>query len=99
MHNASFDIRITKNNLGIDILDALYCDTMLLKHTAGDENPPFGLKEIAMIIGAESEGAANAEQLALKQHVIGKGGNWTLKDKQMYKADLSILVYGARIRH
>lgn len=46
MHNASFDIRFTKNNLGVDLLQALHCDTMLLKHTC-DEEFPFGLKEIA----------------------------------------------------
>ena len=46
MFNASFDIRFTKNFLGVDLTDALYCDVMLLKHTC-DENFPLDLKGIA----------------------------------------------------
>jgi len=47
MHNGSFDIRYTKNYYLIDLRDALYCDTMLLRHTL-KEDGPFGLKDTAV---------------------------------------------------
>jgi DNA polymerase I-like protein with 3'-5' exonuclease and polymerase domains len=45
-HNAYFDLETTRNALGIDLISALYCDTILLKHTV-DEERPFGLKDVA----------------------------------------------------
>jgi hypothetical protein len=49
MHNASFDIRFTKNFYGVDLLPALHADTALLVHTVKEEGAfgfgnPFGLK-------------------------------------------------------
>ena len=39
MHNASFDIRVTANNLGISLISALHADTQLMKHTLAEEGP------------------------------------------------------------
>ena len=45
MHNASYDIRITANDLKTNLLSALHADTMLMEHTI-NEDGPFGLKDI-----------------------------------------------------
>ena len=58
MHNASFDVRFTKNFYGIDLLPALHADTALLVHTVREEGAfgfgnPFGLKSIAKMVQKE----------------------------------------------
>lgn len=98
-HNASYDIRITKNNLGVDLLDNLIADTMLMKHTV-DENPPFGLKDIAIIyqreLGLNMEEEANKEQIALKEHLSSRGASTTKTNYELYKGDSNIIgEYGA----
>lgn len=94
MHNASFDIRVTVNNLGINLIAALHADTQLMKHTLAEEGP-FALKENAIIyakeIGLDSQDAANQEQLDLEENVKANGGKWLKANKEMYKADLDVL--------
>lgn len=78
MFNASFDARFTKNNLGIDLLPALHCDVLLLKHTC-DEEFPFGLKELAIKHwGHDVKKEKEEMQLSIKAN----GGTAT----QFYKA-------------
>lgn len=95
MWNGSFDIRIVKNDLGIDLTEALLADIMLMKHTVEEEGN-FGLKEVAVqyqneigLGGLETD--ANEEQIRLKENVLANGGNWVKGDKHMYKADLEIM--------
>ena len=94
MHNASFDVRVTANNLGISLISALHADTQLMKHTLAEEGP-FALKENAIIyakeIGLDSQDAANQEQLDLEENVKANGGKWLKTNKEMYKADLDVL--------
>lgn len=94
MHNASYDVRITLNDLKVSLLNALYADTQLMEHTLNEEGP-FALKEIcirlAVELGLDDQDAANQEQIELEQSVIANGGSWTSGNKQMYKADLEIL--------
>lgn len=50
-HNASFDLQYVKNRYGLDLIDSLWIDTMLLVHTVNEEGAfgygnPFGLKSI-----------------------------------------------------
>jgi DNA polymerase I-like protein with 3'-5' exonuclease and polymerase domains len=94
MHNASFDIRVTANNLGISLISALHADTQLMKHTLAEEGP-FALKDNAVIyakeIGLDSQDAANQEQLDLEENVKANGGKWLKTNKEMYKADLEVL--------
>ncbi len=94
MHNASFDVRVTANDLGISLISALYADTQLMKHTLAEEGP-FALKENAIIyakeIGLDSQDAANQEQLDLEENVKANGGKWLKTNKEMYKADLEVL--------
>jgi DNA polymerase-1 len=81
--NASFDMRITLNNLGVDLLPALHADVLLMKHTA-DEEYPFGLKEVGKkIFGQEVTREKEEMQASIKEN----GGT----AKQFFKADTEIL--------
>ncbi len=81
--NASFDMRITKNNLGVDLLDNLHADVLLLKHTC-DEEFPFGLKEVgAKIFGSD----VTKEKEEMLESIKKNGGS----AKQYFKADTEIL--------
>lgn len=98
MHNASFDIRITKNYYGIDLLEDLWIDTALLVHTVQEEGAGmgvFGLKPLAISIqehiGLDVEKAANQEQIELKESIKKNGGTVTKDCFEIYKADLMIL--------
>jgi len=94
MHNASFDVRYTKNFYGIDLRDDLYCDTMLLRHTL-QEDGPFGLKDIAIEIqdelGLDAEKEANEEQVKLKESIQRNGGSITKTNFEIFKADMNLL--------
>ena len=94
MHNASFDIRVTDSNFGINLSEALYADTVLMQHTL-DEESNFGLKDLAVRFSTElqfdGQDAANQEQLELEQNVKAKGGKWLKSNKEMYKGDMPII--------
>lgn len=94
MWNGSFDVRIVKNNIGIDLTESLLADIMLMKHTVEEEGD-FALKKVAIQyqaeIGLDVEKAANEEQLILKENVKANGGTTTKDNYEMYKADLEIL--------
>ena len=100
MHNASFDVRFTKNFYGINLLPSVYADTGLLVHTVKEEGAfgfgnPFGLKSIAKMvqneIGLDVESEANEEQLALKASIKNNGGSTSKDNFEIYKADQEIL--------
>jgi len=100
MHNASFDVRFTKNFYSIDLLPALHADTGLLVHTVREEGAfgfgnPFGLKSIAKMvqadIGLNVEEEANEEQLELKASIKANGGSTSKDNFEIFKADMSIL--------
>jgi DNA polymerase I-like protein with 3'-5' exonuclease and polymerase domains len=90
MHNASFDVRMTYHNYGVDLTPALKCDTIVLKHTV-DEERPFGLKDIAKKIqgplGLNVEEDANKEQLEMLASIKDNGGSTTRECYELYKAD------------
>ncbi len=94
MHNGVFDIACIYHSYGIDLTEALYCDTILLKHTV-DEERPFGLKDLAIRyqrkIGIPDSEIANQEQIELKESVIAQGGKWNAKNKEMYLAPADII--------
>lgn len=86
-HNIIYDVLVLEYNLGIDLSPLIYSDTILLKHTL-DEEPPFALKELAVLtLGSWADKA----QISLKESVIANGGKWTEKQKDMYLADTNIL--------
>ena len=99
MQNGVYDIVVMWYYYNILLTPALYCDTILLKHTI-DEECPFSLKKLARLyasyIGYESEEEADLEQQELRESVKANGGRWTKNHKDMYKADLEVISkYGA----
>jgi DNA polymerase I-like protein with 3'-5' exonuclease and polymerase domains len=92
LHNAAYDLRIIKHDLGIDLLPALYCDTILLKHTV-DEIPPFGLKEIALkhakALGYDRD--PTIEKKAMEASITAAGGKHTKDCYELYKADAKLI--------
>jgi DNA polymerase I-like protein with 3'-5' exonuclease and polymerase domains len=93
MHNATYDVIIVERNFNISLLDSLYSDTMLKKHTV-DSDKPHGLKECGeKFIGAD----AKDEQNDLKDSVIRNGGKWNKQDKWIWRGDLKYVgLYGAK---
>lgn len=94
MWNASFDVRIVKNDFGIDLAPSLLADVMLMKHTVEEEGE-FSLKGVAIqlqsVLGMDMETAANEEQIRLKENVAANGGTTTKGNFEMYKADLEVM--------
>ena len=94
MHNGSYDIQITLNDLGVDLLSYLFIDTIVLVHAVREEGF-FALKEIAVSIqdeiGFDVESAANEEQIALKENVKKNGGEVSKGNFELYKADLNAI--------
>lgn len=94
MHNASYDIRVTKNNLKVDLMPALVADTVLMKHTV-DEERPFGLKEISIrlqkMLKLDESIDVNIEQQEMKESVKRNGGKVTSANMEIYKAELEYL--------
>lgn len=93
MHNGTFDTRMTMRNYGVELIDALFCDTMELSHLL-DENRRVGLKEL----GAAYYGSdAKKEQTEMKESVAANGGTLTKDNYEMYKADSELMAkYGAK---
>lgn len=91
MYNGSYDVRITKSSLDVDLLDSLYADAMLLKHTC-DEEHPFALKQVAKKIqkhiGLDVEEAANKEQQEMIESIKANGGSVAKDSYELYKADM-----------
>ena len=82
-HNAQFDIEMIRNNLGVDLWDSLYCDTIMLVHTV-QENGPFGLKKLASSLFGVDE---LEEQTAMKESIKNNGGS----SNEFYKADTTLM--------
>ena len=84
MFNGSFDSRFTRHYFGVDLVDSLYAEVMLLKHTV-DEEQPFRLKDIAKKLWGSD---AAQEQLEMKESIKANGGN---PASDYYMADLEIM--------
>lgn len=85
--NGSFDTRFTLNVMGVNLIDSIHADIMLLKHTC-DEEQPFRLKDIgALLFGDEAKDA----QKDMLESIKANGGS----EKEYYKADSAIMAkYG-----
>lgn len=87
MHNGIFDVLVLENNLGVDLTDSLYHDTILSKHLF-DEERPHGLKETAVkYLGPWADMA----QKELYDSIEKNGGKHTKDCMEMYKADTEVL--------
>lgn len=83
MFNAAFDATFTYNFYGVELLNALHTDVLLLKHTC-DEEFPFGLKEIATKLFGHD---VKKEKEEMKESIKANGGTPT----EFYKADVELL--------
>ena len=81
--NGSFDTRFTLHFFNVNLINSLWSDAMLAKHTT-DEEMPFRLKDCAKREFGED---AAEEQRLMKESIKANGGS----SKQFYKADLSIM--------
>ena len=86
-HNIIYDTLVWKNNYNHDISSKIVADTILMKHCL-DEEPPFGLKEIAVSILGEW---ADKAQTAMIENIKSKGGSTTKTNFEMWKCDTNIL--------
>jgi DNA polymerase I-like protein with 3'-5' exonuclease and polymerase domains len=93
MHNAVFDAAMVQNNFGVQLIQSVHTDTLILGHLL-NENRRNGLKELAISIFADD---SNAEQLIMKESIHANGGQITKALYELYKAD-SVLIgrYGAK---
>jgi DNA polymerase-1 len=80
MHNANFDCNIILSYFEVDLLPALYVDTMLLAHLY-NENTEYGLKPLAQ----RYLGIASDEQAVLKAEMKA------LNTKDFYKVSLTTM--------
>lgn len=93
MQNAPFDCDRVQNNYGIELMQAVHTDTMILGHLL-DENRSNGLKELGVALFGED---SRKEQVLMKESVIRNGGVLTRKDYELYKADADLIaLYGAK---
>jgi DNA polymerase I-like protein with 3'-5' exonuclease and polymerase domains len=94
MWNGGYDTKIVKSNFGVDLLQSLVAEGVLMKHTV-DEDGFFALKRTAIdlqeYLGLNMEKAANEEQIEMKENVLKNGGRWVKEQKDMYMADLPIM--------
>jgi DNA polymerase I-like protein with 3'-5' exonuclease and polymerase domains len=86
-HNLVYDSIVYERNAGFCMDSYIHADTILMKHTL-DEEPPFGLKDLAV---KELGQWADKAQDDLKQEVLDKGGKWTKSQKDMYLASTETL--------
>jgi len=101
-HNLSFDTRFVKNFYGVNLIDSIWADTILMVHTVQEEGAnsetghgTFALKEIAKSIqseiGIDIESEANQEQIELKESIRANGGSTTKDNYEIFKADIEVL--------
>jgi DNA polymerase I-like protein with 3'-5' exonuclease and polymerase domains len=82
--NFSFDSRFTYHFYGVDLIESVYCDGMLAKHTANENAFSYALKETAAeLYGAE----ATQEQQAMQASIKANGGT----TYEYFKADPTLL--------
>lgn len=86
-HNIIYDTLVWENNFGKDITRHIKADTILMKHCL-DEEPPFGLKEIAV---KELGPWADKAQQAMLDNIKANGGSTTKTNLEMWKCDTDIL--------
>ncbi len=81
--NLSFDTRFTNNYYEVNIVDNIWSDGMLLKHTV-DEERPFALKEVSKKVFGDD---ATVEQQEMKASIKANGGT----EHEYFKCDMPIL--------
>lgn len=92
-HNAVFDCQMINSNYGIELIQSIHTDTMVLAHLL-DENRRNGLKELGSSLFGDE---AKDEQKIMKASVVKNGGVLTRDKYELYKADADLIGrYGAK---
>lgn len=93
MHNAIFDCQKAEYNYKVRLIQNVHTDTMIASQLL-NENRRHGLKEL----GTELLGQDTTKEAAeMKASVLANGGEYSAKNKEMFKADPYILgKYGAK---
>jgi DNA polymerase I-like protein with 3'-5' exonuclease and polymerase domains len=83
-HNAAFDLPFINRYFLVNLLDSLYCDTVLLAHLCDENRFTYGLKELGSdLFGAD----VKKEQAEMKASIAKNGG----KNTDFYMADLELM--------
>lgn len=82
--NFSFDSRFTYHFYNVDLIESVYCDGMLAKHTADENAFSYALKETAAALYGNS---ATKEQQDMQASIKANGGT----THEYYKADATLL--------
>jgi DNA polymerase I-like protein with 3'-5' exonuclease and polymerase domains len=82
--NSSFEVRFIRHYFNVELINSLWSEGMLAKHTV-DEERPFRLKEVAAKVYGSS---ATEEQKLMKESIKANGGNPTC---DYYMADADIM--------
>ena len=86
-HNGVYDVLVWNFSTGVNLVNSLHADTILMKHCI-DETPPFGLKETAVAYLGDW---ADKAQKDLYESIEANGGSTTKTNLQMFKADTAVL--------
>jgi DNA polymerase I-like protein with 3'-5' exonuclease and polymerase domains len=86
-HNIIYDVLVWRHSTGVNLTPYVHADTILMKHTI-DEEPPFGLKELAV---REFGEGADLAQKELYENIKQNGGSTTKECMEMFKADTHVL--------
>lgn len=93
MQNSPFDCSMVVQNYGVNLMESVHTDTMILGHIL-DENRSNGLKELGVSLFGED---ARKEQQEVKASVLKNGGVLTKQHYELFKADAELLArYGAK---
>lgn len=89
-HNGAFDTIFTLHQTGVNLINSIYCDTMLAAHLVNENKFNYGLKELSSeLFGIDSK----SEQTVLKESIKANGG----KADELYKANSQIIAdYGIK---
>lgn len=81
--NGAFDLPFLEHEFGVNLVDNLWIEGMLLKHCV-DENRPFGLKDVAAKLFGHD---VTKEQQEMKESIKANNGS----PKEFYRADEDLL--------
>jgi DNA polymerase I-like protein with 3'-5' exonuclease and polymerase domains len=88
-HNGSFDMRMTLNYFGVDLISNIFSDSQLAYHTINETGVPFSHAPFSLkTIGAHFYGdSATDEQVKMKASIKANGGT----AHEFFKADSQVL--------
>jgi len=87
-HNIVFDAISIQNELGVNIIKGVHCDTQHLAHLVYNEEGPLGLKPLSTQLFNIQ---ASSSQDEVKESIKANGGKATKDSFEIYKADWKLV--------